>query len=192
MRLKNRMGCEQRARGDSGGAPPARKGKSFCVAPIPRHQIEIGGGRDIGILQEAVQLLDRVGCLGEYLSCAELGENARPTSVGQPDRQGVNGIGGREVCCNAGDLAAGQEGLDGLEGQELYPSGSTRSGRRWLPVETRRRGNHLGVGGEKDRGTRRRGPSGRVHNHGLRGDGGHRSEAIEGGRAEEEKAPTHA
>ena len=56
----------------------------------------------------------------------------------------------------------------------------------------RRRRNHLGVGGKKDRGTRSRGPSGRVHNHGLWGDGGHCSEAIEGGRAEGEKAPAHA
>ena len=57
--------------------------------------------------------------------------------------------------------------LDGLEGHELDSSGSTRSGRRRLPVETWRRRDRLEIGGKKDRATRSRGSSGGVHNHRL-------------------------
>ena len=160
-------GGEQRACGDGGCRSSRRQCEGFSIAPIARHQIEIGGCRDIGLLQEIVQLVDRVGRPRENLSRVELGEDTRPASVGQPDRQGVDGVGGRQVCGNAGNLAAGQEGLDRLEGHELDSSGSTRSGRRRLPVETWRRRDRLGIGGKKDRATRSRGSSGGVHNHGL-------------------------
>ena len=70
------------------------------------------------------------------------------------------------------------------EGLELNPSLSIRPGRPWLPIETRRRRNHLGAGGEEDRAIRRRGLSGRAHSDGLRGEGGHRSVVLKEGQAE--------
>ena len=75
---------------------------------------------------------------------------------------------------------------------ELTTSRATRSSRGRLPVETRRRRNHPGIGGEEDRAIRSRGSSGGAHHHGLWGDGGHRSEGIEGGQAEGKKAPACA
>ena len=143
----------------------------------------------VGLFQEIMQLVDRVCRLGENLRRVELGENARPASIGQPDRQHVDGVSSRKVCCNAGNLAAGQEGLDGLEGLELDPSCATRSSRGRQPVETRRRRNHPGIGGQEDRAIRSRGTSGGIHNHGLWSDGGHCSAVSEGAPTEGTKPP---
>ena len=47
-------GVQLRARGDGGGARPAWKGESLCVAPVTSYQIEIGGCRDGGLLDAVV------------------------------------------------------------------------------------------------------------------------------------------
>ena len=70
------------------------------------------------------------------------------------------------------------------EGLELNPSLSIWPGRHWLPIETRRRRNHFGAGGEEDQAIRSRGLSGGAHSDGLRGEGGHRSVVLEEGQAE--------
>ena len=135
LRGLRRRAEEPRASRDGGGTISARKGEGLRIAPVASHQIEIGGVRDCGILHAVVQLVNRIGGLGKNLGGLELSEDSRPARVLEPERQDVHGVRSREVGCSAGELATGQKGLDGLEGLELHPSLSARTGRRRLPVK---------------------------------------------------------
>ena len=163
------MGVSSARAATAAAPPPAGSAKASALRQSPATKSRLAG---VGILASF-----KKSCNSSIELAVLVKTWAEVSSVRIRDQQASVNLTVRALTALAAARSAGmreilQRGRKALtawnvEGHELDSSGSTRSGRRRLPVEARRRRDHLGTGGKKDRATRSRGSSGGAHNHGL-------------------------